>query len=131
MEALESATTTPAPAAPTPQAVPAATTPAAAPVVDTTAPVTNSSNTSGDASLKDILKSLNWVEVGFGVLGSAALYYMIYYYKYNINTNKIVVSEMQNKIDELTIKVSDISSVLNEKESSPTDENPLNNGTFI
>jgi hypothetical protein len=123
MDGIETSAASPAPIA----SAPAAPAPVAdvAPVAPVNAPVTAPQG----QSVTEILKSLNWVEIGFGVLGSAALFYMIYYYRYNINTNKTLVSDMQNKIDELTIKVSDLSSVINEKEK--TQENTADGTTFI
>jgi hypothetical protein len=108
MDALETTQTTPTPAPETPAPV----TPAA-PVA-----VTESKSEGGVVS---ILKNLNWIEVGFGILGSAALYYAIYYYRYNINAQKSFQSEMQNKIDELNIKIADINSVIKKETSTPTD----------
>lgn len=102
MEALETApAAAPAPA----PAAPAA--PAAAPV---TAPESKSSGGGGMDSIKDVLNNMNWTEVLFGVLGSAALFYTIYYYRYNLTMNKSFKSEIQNKIDDLTIKIADIQS---------------------
>ena len=60
---------------------------------------------------------MNWVEVGFGVLGAAVLYYMIYYYRNNAVSGKAFQIDMQNKIDELNIKLADVSSTLNSEKS--------------
>jgi hypothetical protein len=70
------------------------------------------------SSLMGTLKNLNWVEVSFGILGSAALYFTIYYYRHNLNAQAGFKTDMQNKIDELQIKLSDVSSVLDNKNSS-------------
>lgn len=115
MDGLETTQTTPAPApAPVPAPVPAST-----PVPAT--PVSEATNGEGVVS---ILKNLNWIEVGFGILGSAALYYAIYYYRYNINAQKSFQSEMQNKIDELNIKIADINSVI-KKDTTTTTTDPF------
>jgi hypothetical protein len=98
----------PAPVAPVPAPAPVA---AAAP-----APAPMPSSDSNSTDIKGILKGLNWVEIGFGILGTTALFYTIYYFKYNINMNKSFKVDMQNKIDDLTIKVSDLSSAVNGKE---------------
>jgi len=99
-------TTTPAVAPqPTPVATPVAEVPQSAP---------STTQNSGD-DLKTIFKNLNWFEVGFGILASATLFYAIYYYKYQIYLNKKVLVDMQNKIDELTIKVSDLESIDNDQ----------------
>ena len=108
---MESVMDTAAPVAPAPIAPPVAAAPVAeAPVANTTSP--SSSNLMGT------LKNLNWVEVGFGVLGSAALYFTIYYYRHNLNAQAAFKTDMQNKIDELQIKLSDVSSVLDNKNNS-------------
>lgn len=70
------------------------------------------------SNLMSTLKNLNWVEVSFGILGSAALYFTIYYYRHNLNAQTAFKTDMQNKIDELQIKLSDVSSVLDNKNSS-------------
>lgn len=106
MEALEApiTQTTPAPAAvstPTPPAAPVA---SAAPP----APFVESSGSGG--SVKEVLSSLNWVEVCFGILGSAALYYTIYYYRYKIGQQKTEYTTLANKIDEMEIKMLDMES---------------------
>lgn len=93
--------------------------PAPAPVAPiaqpSAAPVTSSSSSD---TLLGTLKNLNWVEVSFGILGSAALYFTIYYYRHNLNAQAGFKTDMQNKIDELQIKLSDVSSVLDNKNSS-------------
>jgi hypothetical protein len=105
MEGLEApVNATPAAAAPV-AAAPAAPTPAAAP-----APASQQSSGGGIDSIKDVFNNMNWTEVIFGVVGSAALFYTIYYYRYNLTMNKSFKTEIQNKIDDLTIKIADIQS---------------------
>jgi len=65
---------------------------------------------SSDSSLTDMFKSLNFVEIGFGVLGVFALFQVSNYYRYNLNVTKKSTTEIQNKIDDLSIKLSDIKS---------------------
>ena len=92
---------------------PAATAPAPAPAAPTPAPAPDfapSSNGGGGNSIREVFQSMNWTEVIFGVLGSAALFYTIYYYRYNLTMNKSFKTEIQNKIDDLTIKIADIQS---------------------
>lgn len=89
---------------------PAPVTPAAA--APTPAPPPPSSGGNG---IMQTIKSLNWVEMGFGILGALGLYYTIYYYKYSASLQKTAFNEMQNKVDELNIKVSDISSSMESK----------------
>jgi hypothetical protein len=113
MDALETTTQTTPPVA-TPEVTPP--TPAAS-----EPPV----STDSEGNVVSILKNMNWIEVGFGVLGAAALYYAIYYYRYNINTQKSFQSEMQNKIDELNIKIADVNSVITNQEPASTTGNPF------
>lgn len=79
----------------------------------------------GGSSVMETLKSLNWVEVGFGILGTAALFYAIYYYKYSINSAKMVETRMQNQLDEINIKLSDFQSVLEANKKAKTTTNNL------
>ena len=97
------------PAAPTPAP------PAAAPVPQTSAAPMP---TSSEESVPDMLKSLNWTEVVFGILGSAALFYTIYYFRYNLNAGQAFQNQIQNKIDDLTIKIADVNSVLQKEKST-------------
>jgi hypothetical protein len=68
-----------------------------------------------------IIKSLNWIEVTFGILGAAALYYTIYYYKYNMTNGDKARKDMQNRIDALEIKLAE----LKEEENKETATTPL------
>ena len=80
MEGLENATVTPS-VTPTP-AAPLAATPAAAPATTpapalvpaaTPAPTSELNGSSSDNSLMGIIKSLNWIEVTFGIIGAAEI----------------------------------------------------------
>jgi len=92
-----------APAA-TPAAAPSAPAPAAAPAMPTPMP------SGGSSSFKDTFANINLVEIIFGILGSATLLSMIRYYNYTTKMGKAVNIEMQNKIDDLSIKVADLQS---------------------
>jgi hypothetical protein len=105
MEATTTTTAAPTPVAPPPVAP--------APAVMTE---TKMDSGSGNGSVKDIVKNLDWVQVGFGVLGSAALFYAIYYFRYHIAMNKTFVKNIENKIDDITIKIADINSVMNTRQ---------------
>jgi hypothetical protein len=106
MEGLEAATSAAAPAAPAPAQAPApapaAPAPAAAP---TPAPASGGGSMS---SIKEAFASLNWIEVGLGALGVAALFKTMDYYNYMQNVQKSARTELENKIDDLSIKVADL-----------------------
>jgi hypothetical protein len=110
MEGLEAATSS-AVVAPAAATAPTAAAPTPAPALETApAAATSSSNSGGMGSIKEVFQSINWNEVLFGILGTAALYYTIYYYRYNITAGKALNTEIQNKIDDLSIKIADLQS---------------------
>ena len=85
----------------------------AAPVTATSAPAytaPTSSASGGSESITDILKGLNWVEIGISLLGVTALVYTISYFRYNFKVVKPEIANMQNQIDDLTIKLSEFTS---------------------
>jgi hypothetical protein len=47
------------------------------------------------------VRKLNWVEVGFMILGTAAFLYMIRYYKYRLYTDRDSVKNLERRCDEL------------------------------
>lgn len=59
----------------------------------------------GNGGVVGFFKSLNWVEVGFMILGSAALISTMYYYKVQINRNKLINERLQKQIDEVKMNV--------------------------
>jgi hypothetical protein len=61
-------------------------------------------------SIKDAFASLNWIEVGMGALGVAALFSLINYYRWQKATGQALITETQNKLDDLSIKVADLQS---------------------
>lgn len=73
----------------------------------------------------DMLKSMNWVEIGFSALGAATLYFMIFYYNTSSKVNKTYMTEVENKIDDINIKVADIQSAMNREAALPS---PLDGG---
>ena len=109
MEGLETTPMTPnvtpdvAPQAPAPAASAAT---VAAPAAPSMQPSFDESPS--DNSLMGIIKSFNWLEITFGILGATALYYTIYYYKYNMTSADKTRNEMQNRIDALEIKLADM-----------------------
>lgn len=116
--------------APAPSPAPA---PAPAPAMPLTAapmpPTTGGGGGFSGQGFKDFMKSINWVEIGFGVLGTAVLYYTIFYYKHNINISQNFKVDLENKIDDLTMKVSDLSSIVNSRESTQRQSSP--NDLFV
>ena len=126
MEGLENATVTPSVAPqvtpmvnPAPAVAPA---PVAAQVAAPAAsPEPSFNESSSDNSLMSVIKSFNIIEVTFGILGAAALYYTIYYYKYNMTNGDKTRNEMQNRIDALEIKLAE----LKEEENNNNTAQPL------
>lgn len=59
-------------------------------------------------SVNSFLNSLNWVEVFFGIVGSAALFYTIYYYRYKIQIDQLINRKLQAQIDTLNNTVNEI-----------------------
>ena len=66
-------------------------------------PSTPTNNTSG--SINEFIKSTNWIEVGFMILGAFALVYTISYYRYKIKEDKLANNDMQKQIDEVKMNV--------------------------
>ena len=105
METPNPATTnTPAPnPAPTPAPAPAVATPTPEPMPQASPVVMENGGTTSDS--KSFLQSLNWVEVGFSILGVAALTYVIFYYRFKLKQDKMINNELQRQIDELKMNV--------------------------
>jgi hypothetical protein len=102
----------------------------AAPVTATSAPTYTAPTTSdggGGDSFTDILKGLNWVEIGISLLGVTALVYTISYFRYNFKIVKPEMANMQNQIDDLTIKVSQ----LTDKENKVSADGVNTQGFYI
>ena len=107
-------TTTPT----TPAAAPAAM-PAAAPVAATpmAAEGTIMPSSSG-GSFKDAIKSISPTEVVIGVLVVAALIHSIDYFRNNAIANKDFMKTMNGRLDEIDMKMADVSSMFNVKETN-------------
>lgn len=56
------------------------------------------------------LKSINWVEFGFLVLGTIAIMQIGYYYRYKLIKDKADNKAMQKQIDELENKIAGLKS---------------------
>jgi hypothetical protein len=87
----------------------------AAPAPAPAAPSTPPSNSQG-GSFMDVLKK-DAVHITFGILGATALFYLIYYYRYNTQTAKGFQTTFQNQLDEMKIELSDLKSVENKSSS--------------
>lgn len=95
--------TTPPPIAPITPSVEAPTTP-----MPTTTPnvqLAEGGSTSSDGGANSFLKSLNWIEIGFTILGLTALIYTIHYYKFKSKEDKMVNNELQRQIDEIKMNL--------------------------
>lgn len=94
-------------AQPMPQATPQPMTqPQAMPMPAAPAPQMTSGGVAG--SVNDFFRGVNWVDVGILMLGTAALYYTIYYYRIKIKAQKRELADMGNKVDMMEAKVSAI-----------------------
>jgi hypothetical protein len=93
----------------TPTPAPAPTAPAPAPVVDM--PMNYGDGGGGGNIVMDTIKSVSPLEWILSILGTTALIYSIYYFRNNIEINKAKTG-LENKIDELEIKISDLSSAI-------------------
>jgi len=113
--AVAPAVTPPAAVAPVPQV------PVTPPQVNTNP--TPTATTPESSSFQDSLKKAvsNPMQIGFGILTTAALLYAIYYFQYNIRFSKTFVKSVENKIDELDMKYADVVSKLNRQETPQQD----------
>ena len=123
---------TPAAVAAAPVQAPAMTPPPQVMTTPAPAPAVNGvPATTGNVSFQDSLKKAvsNPVQLAFGVLTTAALFYAIYYFQYNIRFSKTFVKNVENKIDDLDMKYADVLSKLNDKQqaqAAPQDNLNLN-----
>ena len=93
-------------------AVPSAT-PVANPVVQQpspptpppSVPVMESGGSTATGGLRGFFNGINWIEVGFMILGSVALYYTIQYYRDKLKQDRQVRDEHQRQIDEIKMNV--------------------------
>lgn len=88
--------------APVPQAANGGALPNNAPI---NPPMGDTSQTMASGGVVGFFKGLNWVEIGFMMLGSAALISTIYYYKVTLNRNKLINDRLQKQIDEVKMNV--------------------------
>lgn len=103
----------PVPQAPAPPIIPPQimTTPNPALIGSSTPPPPTVPNSNWSNSFKKVFD--NPVPVVFGLLATTALLYAIYYYRYNIQMNKVFVKSVEDKLDEIQMKHAEIENVIN------------------
>jgi len=107
MEATPNTTpipTTPTPSVEVPTPAPTPTAPPSNAPLVTAQPMPTMAE-GGTTSDGSFFKSLNWMEVGFSILGVAALSYVIYYYRFKLKQDKMINNELQRQIDELKMNM--------------------------
>ena len=62
-------------------------------------------STSPSTNDGSFFKSLNWLEVAFGILGVASLTYVIFYYRFKLKQDKLINNDLQRQIDEVKMNV--------------------------
>ena len=65
----------------------------------------NGGTVTNSGSIKDFFKSLNVLEIGFSILGVAALFYTIHYYRFKLKEDKMINNELQRQIDEIKMNI--------------------------
>jgi hypothetical protein len=109
MENISAPQVQPAVATPQPQAMPMATpspTPQAIP--QATPQMADGGTTdsgSGDNSVKSFFNSFNLMETILLVMGVASLSYVIYYYRFKVQQDKLINNELQRQIDEIKMNL--------------------------
>ncbi len=80
---------------------------AAAPMVAQPIPAPNPAFADGGAvaPAAGFWKNLNWIEVGFMIFGSTALYFTINYYRQNAIAKRKEIAELQREVDEVKMNV--------------------------
>jgi hypothetical protein len=86
------------------------TTPTPTPTPDVAQPmsVMESGGTTESSKGTSFFSNLNWMEVGFSILGVSALYYVIYYYRFKLKQDKMINNELQRQIDEVKMNVQSV-----------------------
>ena len=92
-------------ATPTPTPAPAPA-PTGTPMVMTNpTPTMAEGGATSNGGVKSFFQSLNWVEVGFSILGVATLSYLIFYYRFKLQQDKMINNELQRQIDEVKMNL--------------------------
>ena len=110
VENASSAAANPSPA-PAPAPVPAP-----APAAPTTEPAALAPSSGGGGSFMDMVKK-EAIPILFGGVGLTALFWVIWYYRYNLNTAKGYQTSFQNQLDGMKIELSDLKSIDNKQSS--------------
>lgn len=77
--------------------------PSPAPVMSPTPIMANGGTTQG--GIKGFFKTLNWVEVGFMILGATALMFTIQYYRNKLKDDREQRNEHQRQMDEIKMNL--------------------------
>ena len=91
--------------APVAQAVPMTAAPAMTATPQVGVPMNDGGFVNTTGGTTGFFKNINWVEIGFAILGVASLCYVIYYYRFKVRQDKMVNNELQKQIDELKMNV--------------------------
>jgi hypothetical protein len=80
----------------------------ATPPMATPSPSTTPSSTmtmSEGGNVGGFFSGWNWLEVGLTILGVSTMYYVVYYYRFKLQQDKMVNNELQRQIDEIRINL--------------------------
>lgn len=77
------------------------------PVTNNAMPTPNVMESGGQTSSSSgsFFSNINWVEVGFMILGTTALLYTIFYYKVELKKNKLINNRLNKQVDELKMNL--------------------------
>jgi hypothetical protein len=89
---------------PTPPATPPATSNATPQMADGGS-VEGKSESGLMSDAKNFVKSVNWLEIGFMVLGALGIIYTINYYRYKQKESDVANKDMQRQLDEVKMNV--------------------------
>lgn len=70
-------------------------------------------------SWNQFFRQISWVEAGFMILGTAALLFLIRYYRYRLYADKESAKKMQAEMDDLNAKVTSIETKMKPQAKKP------------
>lgn len=111
------------PAAPAAVAQPVAAQPAAQPTYTVTPSSESGGGVGGGDNIMEILKNLNWIEILFGALGVYVLFTAADYYRNNKNKVNPSLTDIYNKMDKITIELSDVKTALQNETTNTATKN--------